>query len=127
VSPRLIAYGVAGLVLMLAIGWAVHTVNGWRRDALRLPTEIAARKAAEANVKATAVQIARDDASRRALAADLEEVRGKYVALRNQPPVRSVVVREVPIHDGQTTCPDRRLSAEWGLRFDAAALNDAAR
>jgi hypothetical protein len=120
---RLYAYGIAGALLAGALLWAGLTVRGWHRDALRLPAEVAARQAAEASVKATAAQMARDDAARRTLAADLEMTLAKYAALRAQPPVRSVVVREVPIHDGQTTCPDARLSPDWGVRFNALALN----
>ena len=122
---RLYAYGIAGALLAGALLWAGLTVRGWHRDALRLPAEITAREAAEANAKAIAAQIVRDDASRRALAVELEQTRGQIAAIRAQPPVRSVVVREVPVHDGQTTCPDPRLSPDWGVRFNAYALNPA--
>lgn len=120
---RLYAYGIAGALVAGALLWAGLTVRGWHRDAQRLPAEITARQAAEANAKAIAAQIVRDDASRRALAADLEQTRAMYAALRAQPPVRSVTVREVPVHDGQTTCPDPRLSPDWGVRFNAYGLN----
>lgn len=122
-SPILTIRLIGGILVAALLTWALATVNGWRKDAAQLPLEVEAREAAEAQVRATAAQIKRDDAARQALAADLEQTRAKYAALRAQPPVRSVEVREVPIREGQTTCPDRRLSAEWGLRFDAAALN----
>lgn len=120
---RLYLYGAAGLVAAAALVWASLTVRGWHRDALRLPAEIAARESAEANAKAIGEQIVRDDAARRALAVELEQTRGQIAAIRAQPPVRSVVVREVPVHDGQTTCHDPRLSPDWGVRFNAYGLN----
>lgn len=127
-SPLLAIRLIGAIAALALLTWAVATVNGWRKDAAQLPLEVQAREAAEAQVRATAAQIRRDDAARQALAADLEQTRAKYAALRAAPPVRSVVVREVPIREGQTACPDPRLSAEWGLRFDAAALNpDTAR
>jgi len=123
IPPRLIAYGVGALALAALVAWVGFTVNGWRTDAAKLPGEIAARKQAEGYLESTREQIVRDDASRRALAVELEQTRGKVAALRNLPPVRSVVVREVPVHDGQTTCSDPRLSPDWGVRFNAYSLN----
>lgn len=123
-NPIRLYASIAGAVALAALlSWAGLTVHGWRKAALQLPTEIAARKQAENYLQATRVQIVRDDASRRALAVELEVTRGKVAALRAQPPVRSVTVREVPVHDGQTTCPDPRLSPDWGVRFNAYGLN----
>ena len=116
---KLAAYVLAAAAIAL---FALR-IAAWHRDAQKLPAAVAKleteRKGRAADRVAIAASVKAAEASAAALAADLGAIRNRFASLPVVAPKTLTVVREVRIPDGQTTCPDSRISPDFRLRFNA--------
>ena len=108
---RLIGY----IALMAGVAIALHTVDGWRKDAAKLP-EVQQQyseyqtQVAEDRKKADELNKA-DEAARTQLATTVTSIDSKLDLLAKRP-IQTVNHYETTLPNG-TVCPADRLSDEW--------------
>lgn len=109
---------IAGIVILgLALALISWRVAAWRSGYLKLGEAKEAlrdaQQAREDDRKTYLANSIKAEKEAQALAADLGEIRTRFANMATVLPKTLTVIREVPVSEGQTTCPSPRVSPEF--------------
>lgn len=108
---RKIAGAIFAILAMSVLAWRIAA---WRSGYLKLDATIAAlhkeQEGRQADRAAYTANIVQAEREAQALSADLAAIRARFAELGNVPPKTLIRTVEVPVNEGQTTCPDPRVS-----------------
>lgn len=109
---------IAGIVILgLALALISWRVAAWRSGYLKLGEAKEAlrdaQQAREDDRKTYLANSIKAEKEAQALAADLGEIRTRFANMATVLPKTLIVTREVPVSEGQTTCPSPRVSPDF--------------
>lgn len=111
---RKIAGAILAILAISVLAWRIHA---WREGYLARNAAVKAlaveKQAHDADLLRVAQQQEQDAKERAKLAMNLDAIRAKFDNLPVPPPKTLIRTVEVPVHEGQTTCPSPRVSPDF--------------